>query len=285
MKNYLGALQEYENSNNSFGLLCNFIAVKNSNLIKLYCNGEMHLPSFILLKKLQMKFLDLIDEDEELKMLFANAIKCSKLFYVQTIEIIKDTNNSEEKFEYTFAQKSQPLGQQLINLLLNIKYRIRMVRLRRQSPKKEGMMQWVDRLTTLATPLFNTVNNFVYKIKLIQSTHNSLTRKLYYLIIIMALIGFWAINSLFLNDISAISTTLINLVFCMAITVLAVAIHPVRHFGQIDITGKNIVAYKYKVFFNNLSNRKMYNIFTLQNTNDSGHTDGQGIESPGYRST
>ena len=93
MKNYLGALQEYENSNNSFGLLCNFIAVKNSNLIKLYCDGEMHLPSFILLKKLQMKFLDLIDEDEELKMLFANAIKCSKLFYVQTIEIIKDTNN------------------------------------------------------------------------------------------------------------------------------------------------------------------------------------------------
>ena len=195
-------------------------------------------------------------------------------------------SNSEEKFEYTFVQKSQPLGQQLINLLLNIKYRIRMVRLRRQSPKKEGMMmQLVDRLTTLTTPLFNTVNNFVYKIKLIQSTHNSLTRKLYYLIVIMALIGFWAVNSLFLNDISAISTTLINFVFCIAITVIAVAIHPVRHFGRIDITGRNIVAYKYKVFFNNLSNRKMYNIFTLQNKNDSGHTDGQGVESSGYRST
>lgn len=285
MKNYLEALQEYENSNNSFNLLCNFIAVKNSDLIKLYCNGKMHLPSFILLKKLYIKFSDLIDEDKELEMLFTNAIKCSKLFYVQTIKIINDTNDSEKEFEYIFAQKSQPLGQQLINLLLNIKYRIRMVRLRRQSSKKESIMQLVDRLTTPATSLFNIVNNFVYKIKLIQSTYDSLTRKLYYLIVIIALIGCWAVNFLFFKNISTLSITLINIIFCIAITVIAVATHPVRHFGLIDITGKNLVAYKYKAFFNNLSNRKMYNIFTLQHINDPGHINNQSIKSPKYRNT
>ena len=77
MKNYLEGLQEYENNNNSFDLLCNFIAVKNSNLIKLYCDGKIHLPSFILLKNLRLKFTDLVNEDKELKILFSNAIKCS----------------------------------------------------------------------------------------------------------------------------------------------------------------------------------------------------------------
>jgi hypothetical protein len=79
MKNYLEALQEYENSNNSFNLLCNFIAVKNSDLIKLYCDGKMHLPSFILLKKLYIKFLDLINEDKELENAF---YKCHKMLQV-----------------------------------------------------------------------------------------------------------------------------------------------------------------------------------------------------------
>lgn len=280
MKKYLEALQKYENNNNSFELLCNFIAVKNSNLIKLYCNGKMHLPSFILLKNLRLKFTDLVNEDEELKILFSNAIKCSKLFYSQTINTIKTTNNSEHNFEDLFTEQSQPLGQRLINLLVNIKYRVRIARLKRQTNKKIGSISLINTCLNKLTPAIHSMHDYVYKIRLLQSTHNSLSRKIYYLIVTLTLTSFWLINSPLTSELSAIPTTIINLIFCAIITLLAMLTYPVCHFGLIDIDGKNIVAYKYQIFFNNLSNQKMYKIFTLQQTDGTGHTDNAAIESP-----
>lgn len=60
--------------------------------------------------------------------------------------------------------------------------------------------------------------------------------------------------------------------------------YPVGYFGKIDINGKDIVAYKYRIFFNSISNRKIYNIFALQQTNDTGQQSSQSIESSQYES-
>jgi len=279
MKHYLEALLDYENSNNSFDLLCNFIAVKNTNLIKLYCCGRIHLPSFILLKNLHKKFEDLTNEDDELNLLFSNAIKCSKLFYLQTINSIKKTNSSEQSFEHLFNQQSQPLGQRLINLLVNIKYRIRVVRLKRQFPKKEGMLKIVSICANIISPIYSIVHDAIYKIRLLQSTHNSLSRKIYYLAVILTLLSFWFIGSKLIQDLSLVEMFLLNFVYCAIITVLATLTYPACHFGLIDIDGTNIVAYTYQVFFNNLSNQKMYKIFTLQQTNDTRQAKSVSIES------
>ena len=72
---------------------------------------------------------------------------------------------------------------------------------------------------------------------------------------------------------------LLNFVYCAIITVLATLTYPACHFGLIDIDGTNIVAYTYQVFFNNLSNQKMYKIFTLQQTNDTRQAKSVSIES------
>ena len=285
MKDYLEALQEYETNNNSFDLLCNFIAVKNTSLITLYCKGKLHLPSFMLLKKLHDKFEDLSNEDEELNLLFINAIKCSKLFYVQTINAINKTNRSEQKFEHLFSEQSQPLGQRLINLLVNIKYRICVARLKRQSPKKAGMWKFVSACYDHILPIIHIIHDCVYKIRLLQSTHNSISRKIYYLVVSVTLVSFWFIGSTLVHDLSIIEMLLLNSIYCAVITILATLTYPVCHFGLIDIDDKNIVAYTYQIFFNNLSNKKMYKIFALQQTDDTGQVKRVSIESPLYQST
>ena len=280
MRNHLKALQEYEASHNAFGMLCEFIAIKNSKLPSLYCDGSVHLPSFSLLKKLQTKFSNLVEEDDELRMLFTSAIECSKLFYLRTVSVIKTTNNQEDQFELKFKQEIHPLGQQLTNLLVNIKHRIKLVRVQRQKSHKNIVAKCMNKINYAVNPISALISNFIYKISLLQSSHHNLAKNLYYFTILVTLVSFWTTNFLFFNELSFRLVTVINALFCLTITMLAMVAYPVSNFGKIDINGRNIVAYRYKVFFNNMSNKKMYNIFALQNSNGYRQKLSESIESP-----
>ena len=278
MRTYVKALHEYEDDTNGLELLCNFVNMGKSNLVTQYCQGSIYLPSFILLKKLRERFLELVSVDKELDILFVRAIKCSKLFYSRTIALTKNTAD-KVPFEDLFKQTAQPIGQQLINLLFNIKYRIRLVRLRRQTNKRAKIINSLSKLGAVTVPLVRLINDGIYKLSLMQSAHHSLTKKLYYFIIGIILIGFWTIDSLCLDAVSIISTIIVNIIFCLAITILAINAPPIENFSYIDITGKNIVAYSYKLFFNNTSNKKMYNIFLLQYKDGPGQDARECIES------
>ncbi len=284
MRNCLRALQEYETNNNSFDLLCGFIGTKNSDLIDLYCSGKLHLPSFMLLKKFRLKFIDLVKEDEELNILFINVIKCSKLFYAQTIHCINQANNSDKSFERLFTKHSQPLGQRLISLLLNIKYRVRIARLKRQKAlTKQGVLKALSWFSRCIAPIFYIIHDCAYKIRLLQSAHNALSRKIYYIAVVMTMLGFWVTNSTLIEHFSPITIALINCTFCAAITALATLAYPVYDFELIDIDGKNVISYKYQAFFNSLSNRKMYKIFKLQYADDTRQIEDLPIDSPQYQ--
>lgn len=279
MKNYLKALQDYENTNNNFALLNAFITTKNSDLIKLYCDGKIHLPSPMLLKKIYFKFKDLVIEDKELEMLFANIIQYSKLFYAATINLVKESNEINSSFEIAFTNKSQSLGQQLITLLINIKYRIKIVRFRRQKSNQVSKLQVVNLLSELWKPIINNLNDYFYRLKLAQSSNNSLSQKIYYLIIILTLSGFWATNSFLLDNASIFITIFTNLIYCAIISLLSALTYSAGYFGHIGIDGKNIVAYRYQVFFNNISNKKMYRVFKLLHDDDDGQKANISIES------
>lgn len=279
MKQYLKALQEYEKNNNRFDLLCQYMALKNSNLVKNYRDGAVNLPSFMLIKKLHTKYFELSSQDEELNNLFLNAIECSKLFYARTMTLIKLSNNKGENFELTFSKEAQPLGQRLIHLLVNIKFRIRIVRLKRQFKSKDEFSQIISKLSVITNPAICWVNNLIYKASLIQSTHHRLTKKLYHVTVITAILALILMNTLLPehSSLSIIITT--NALLCLLLGTAAVIMHPGGDFGKIDISGKNIVAYKYRVFFNNLSNKKIHNIFTMQHSHEPRHIQSQSIES------
>jgi hypothetical protein len=280
MKNYLRAIQEYENSNNSLSLLYGFLSTTDSDLINLYCSGKLHLPSFMLLKQVSAKFLDLINEDKELKILFNNTIKCSKLFYSHTVTNINLANSQNKNFEHLFSKNSQPLGQRLISLLLNIKYRIRVARIKRQkSLARQGLQKTFSMFSKITSQIFYLFNDFAYQARLLQSTHSNLSRKIYYFSVATTIAGFWFVNTSLSMYLSPLSIALINCAFCALITALATLAYPVYDFELIDIDGKNVIAYKYQAFFNSLSNKKLYKIFALQYDNDSRQTEDMGIES------
>jgi hypothetical protein len=110
-------------------------------------------------------------------------------------------------------------------------------------------------------------------------------KKLYHVVIIASVLGLLFMNSLFSDQFSNFFVVSVNIILCALLATVAVIMHLGGNFGKIDISGKNIVAYKYKVFFNNLSNKKMHNVFTMQHAYDSGHELKQGVESSECEST
>lgn len=202
MKQYLKALREYEINNNRFGDLCNYLSVRNSPLIKQYRDGAVNLPSFIMIKKLHNKYSELCSQDEELNNLFLNAIECSKLFYIRTLTLVKGSRTNGEEFEFSFEQTAQPLGRRLINLMINIKLRIRIARFKRKA-KSNNEISKIFRVLYRVTEQINCfINNIIYKASLTQSTHHKLTKQLYYVTIAISILSLILTNSVFHQDLS-----------------------------------------------------------------------------------
>jgi hypothetical protein len=275
MKNYLKALLEYEETNNSLDLLYNFFAFKKSDLINSYCEGEINLPSFILLKRLKEKYSVLTKNDKELDYLFESAIKCSKIFYVRTLKIIviKDI-----KFENLFIQQIQPIGQQLINLLINIKFRIRLVRLKQASQKPRGMLRILEKIAIIIKPLRTMFSSILYKLSLFQAANHKYIPFIYITTLLFMTPILLLVEHYFINDLS-LETSYLNVIFCLSVLISAILAYPMKRFGKMDIYGRDIVAYKYRVFFNNTLNKKMYQVFALEHSNISRQQISQSIDS------
>lgn len=86
-------------------------------------------------------------------------------------------------------------------------------------------------------------------------------------------------NSLFYQQFSFTSVVTLNTLLCSILGTAAVIMHPGGDFEKIDISGKNMIAYKYRAFFNNIANKKMHNIFIMQHAHESGHKLNQNVES------
>lgn len=260
MKPYIKALVDCEESNNSFELLCNFIVLGKSDLLDSYCNGKINLPSFILLKKLKAKYIDLACSDGELNILFEKAISCSRIFYSRTLELI--TTQEGIKFDNLFSKKVQPIGQQLINVLINIKFRVRLIRLNRMSPKPTGVMRSIiQKIMSLIVSLRIVLNFILYKLSLFHTATIKYTNIVYIIGLLFILL---IANSYLINDLPAIETTWLNIALCILITISSMLFYPFRHFTRTDINGHDVIAYKYRLFFNNSSNKKIYKVFVLK---------------------
>jgi len=246
MKSYLQILQNHEIENNSFDLLADYFVNKKSPLTKEFCEGERYLPSFILLKQLHAKFKPICRSDSELNDLFMNAIICSKIFYAGIIDLVKRSKSNLADFDQNFEKDIEPLGQSLINLLVSIRYRIMLANI--YSEKLEARKKG---LYAISKKIYSRIYNLLYKVSLIIGAHNGLGRKLYYILTISVISLFWILNFIFLHNLYPIVSTVINIIAGTLILLLSVVNYPLWDFGKIDISGKNIVSYKYRLFFNN----------------------------------
>ncbi len=266
IKSYFRALLEYEEKEQSLELLKSYFFTKKTNLAKKYRQGKTYLPSFILIKKLKMEYADLVANDSELERLFDNAIGTSKLFYLNLINLIISSNKNNLDFVKEFEQDIQVIGQKLTNLLVNIKYRIRLNHLCFKKKDSSGLKSAIfNKIPNLFINIFYFFYNILYKLTIIHSKHPKFTKKLYYLATTTVIFFAWVINFIIFKNVSTISSAFIDIISSIVIIIISILISPINSFGEIDISGKNIVAYNYKTFFNNYTNRKMLEVFTLQN--------------------
>ncbi|NRB11466.1 MAG: hypothetical protein HRU35_07665 [Rickettsiaceae bacterium] len=265
IKSYFRALLEYEEKEKSLELLKSYFLTKKTNLPKKYRQGKIYLPSFILIKKLRTEYAELVANDTELKQLFDNAIKTSKLFYLNLINLVISSNKNSVDFVKRFEQDIQVIGQKLTNLLVNIKYRIKLNSLCFKKKNSNELKSVFNKIPNLLINIFYFFYNMLYKLTVIHSKYPKFTKKLYYLATTTIIFFVWVINFIIFKNISTIPSAFIDIISSIVIIIVSILISPINNFGEIDISGKNIVAYNYKTFFNNYTNRKMVEVFTLQN--------------------
>ena len=292
IKTYLKAIAEYEKHNKCELLIIDYFKDKRSNLPKLYCEGEVKLPSFLLLKKLHSIYQDHCRNDNELNKLFESGIYYSKMFYSKLITLVIEARNFNINYEKEFERRIQPLGRHLVNLITNIKYRLKIVeseilKSSRQQTNPELLNTWIQLLKKNHKMFFYLYKAclfqftaIIYQITLLHSTYPSIAKKLYYLLISVLITFFWGINFFTLNNkITPIALAFINIIIGIIIVLLAIMTYPVGNFGKVDIYGKNIVAYNYRAFFNNHSKSKILNIYTLSNVDDPRQASSTEVES------
>lgn len=264
IKEHLKSIRILEKEQNSYEQMLEYFSNNKSTLLNRFCEGEIILPSFILLKELKNNFNYLCVADNELNNLFNSAIRYSKLFYLKTIDLVeKQVLQSNDVYQEQFELVTQPVGQRLINLLANIKYRIKIVELRQNNSENSGVIKSVS--YSIGGIVKSVIVHLKYIITLVIASNQNLVRKFYYIIMSGAVLAFWFYDYLLLDDISLTSSVFLGGVSGIAIILLAIASYPIGDFGKKDISGRNIVAYKYKLLLNNRRSSKLIRIFTLQN--------------------
>lgn len=264
IKEHLKSIRILEKEQNSYEQMLEYFSNNKSTLLNCFCEGEIILPSFILLKELKNNFNYLCAADNELNNLFNSAIQYSKLFYLKTIDLVeKQVLQSNDVYQEQFELVTQPIGQRLINLLANIKYRIKIVQLRQNNSENSGVIKSVA--YSIGSIVKSVIVHLKYIITLVIASNQNLVRKFYYMTMSGAILAFWFYDYLFLDDISLTSSLFLGGVSGIAIILLAIVSYPIGDFGKKDISGRNIVAYKYKLLLNNRRNSKLIRIFTLQN--------------------
>jgi hypothetical protein len=228
----------------------------------------------MLLKKVRDAQSDLLLCDEELKSLFTKAVLYSKLFYLKTITLIQTKNISCSQFEKYFSVHAQPIGQSLIEVIMKIKLRIKIAKIKAQNKKTANTSIFSNFKITKNSFINLFVRDIFFKVNILPFANYKLAKLLK---LILALACLWLINSYLIYNVSSSYKLFLNILYCLSIGAIITLLNPVKKFGNIDIYGKNIVAYRYQIFFNSISNKKVYYIYALQNSNTGRHEPSQSI--------
>jgi hypothetical protein len=264
-KKYLIAIKKHEDDSGVFELVKNYIDGHNNAIIKDICRGEIYLPSFVLWKKIKQDYSNLTDKDEELQRLFEEAIGYSKLYYLRAVagidlqqKSLNKKRNQANSFEKYFQAEVKPLGQHLVNLIVNIKYRIIVVKnnhtIKCTSSNIFNLfkMQSVIKNSILYTINFFYLNNYV------------LAKRIYYGTMALLALCFWLIDFSMLDNVSASLYIIINIIFAILSIIIIKYSKPAEEFGTLDISGRDEVTHKYKAFLNNCMNSKMMKVFSMK---------------------
>lgn len=261
MKKYLQAIQDYERNQKLYQRLQQYLSGGSMSLIKQFREGGVNLPSASLLKKLYQKYIDFCLLDRGLDDLFSKIVICAKLFYFKTINLSKNKTLSRKQFEKKFAIFIQPLGQKIINYLLAMRLRIKLIL------KNNHILVNTSNDKQKLKLVKSFSNQLVHRLSLSQIQHKSVIYYGYYSLFIIIFAAIIVLNYLLANLLSQEIRIMFDLFIFGILAIFAVITYPSNNFGKIDISGKNITAYRYKLFFNNLTQY----IFTQRYFDQAGH--------------
>lgn len=261
MKTYLKALYKREKDTKVVKSLQDFITSKSNKLIDSYCKGELLLPSSIALKELKLKLPSFIQFESSVAKIFNKMIKDSRLFYYNLLKILDNTDNNS-KFEKKFNNELQPYGQKIVNNLMILKKKVKILKLLNQesSPKNYNINYSITNIfIKIKNKFIKPVGKFIFS-KMPSMLSYFIIEYSYIILLPILFLIYFTLNHKLTDDIDNIPTSLFDILFFILLSTIAIITYPIKSFVNKSINGTNSLAYTYRGFFNNISNKKMHDI-------------------------
>lgn len=220
---YFRMIYEYEKQNNVLQRLKQYIHGSNSSIIRDLCAGDLHLPSPFLLDELEWS-LDI--RDYKVKAIIYQLKITSREFYLSLIEF--EPGSYRKHFDSTSAS----FGRKIIYDLMELRICH----------------------TSNTQSMINKLNMIFSKFSMCSSTCPNMFRVAYALFTGVVCISGWSLCA-YLEVYNSAASLLFPSIFGAITAMGAFTLeHQINDFEKLDITGKNVLAIRYREFVVRLQN-------------------------------
>jgi len=220
---YFRMIYEYEKQHNVLQRIKEYIHGSNSSIIRDLCAGDVHLPSPFLLDELEWS-LDI--RDYKVKEIIYQLKIISREFYLSLIEF--ESGSYRKHFDSTSAS----FGRKMICALMELRI-----------CHTSNTQSMVDKLNVIFS-----------KLSIFSSVYPNMFRGAYALFTGWACISGWSFCAsleIYNAAVSLLLPSIIGAITAMGAFTLE---HQINVFEKLDITGKNLLAIRYREFVMRLKN-------------------------------
>jgi hypothetical protein len=211
-----------------------FIYGKNRNLLKEISSGSEMMPSH--------SFFDEVSKLGVCERARQNCLLASKLateYYINTFNSGLRHRDNFKEFASEFEEVSQPIGRRLVNYILLMRLHILDKEFEQQDKK---LMKLLNQIAIKMTGLFSTDPR---KAELV---YTGISVSIISLVSVGCFFVAGGLDSLFASVLSSVSTAIAGVI-------VSLSVHRFNSFEHTDISGKNLLALKYKsIFIHQLTN-------------------------------
>ncbi|MES2215470.1 MAG: hypothetical protein V4485_05620 [Pseudomonadota bacterium] len=244
-KNYLKAIEGYELRLGLLEYLVFFFNNDDEQVIQEICEGNVFLPTPKLLKNLLSYNSNVISFDEELSRLYENCITLSYKFYEYVIPAIIGARLDASKNFGTAPDLSKEYGQAFIVSLMQVKIRLGYLGINNLQTTAEQKYETYIRLEERARLYNNYTHKIIYLLKKMLAKAEIEVRVA---CIAMHIMLFCVIIYIDRAELISLASGIALIFTCYAFIIN----HPLHSFEHTDISGRNLIAYRYRLRVNRL---------------------------------
>jgi hypothetical protein len=248
-KDLLDLLNNIEMKNFSF---IEYLNNKSKSYPKMICIGKENIPTPQMFENMISINQALLDLHPQIKLGFERLKQIASDFYLSLVKVMERAKSENLSFESEFDNLVQPFGQNFVNNLKALKYKIDGLRIDNVAFFLKSCLKKPIEIK-IKTTKFKLFRKVVLRMKKTLVFYPQTSYKAYILMTIFGVIASGTVAFNLAGSVDAIERASFTASYAsIAVLILFMASFAIQLFEYTDISGKNVLAYNYKTMLNSM---------------------------------